>query len=293
MSVVTTTFTLMTNPSQPLSVLSTDSSGQSLGLSLPQGSLVTETMDAPWHEPLLWVADEPARSGTWAEHLPTGSAAGLRPVLLQDEPGAERWWEDGLDPGLMSDPGAHDAEEVLKALWKSAVSETDEDEDPDEEEDEEEDRGETLAPFSGSWPGLAPAGSAAADRDAAAALVADGLIAHRLPSPRLALVPVGRSADLPAAIGWTGPVNHENDVARLCAVLRSWEDRFGIRVIALSPARLDLSVATPPQTLAEALPIAAEHFAFCPDNVWQGYETLRLYAEEALVGNPYWTFWWD
>jgi hypothetical protein len=83
-------------------------------------------------------------------------------------------------------------------------------------------------------------------------------------------------------------------VARLCAALRSWEDRFRVRVIALSYARLDLSVAAPPQTPGEALAVAAEHFAFCPDNIWRGWiETIHLYAKEALVGNTHWTSWWD
>ncbi|WP_317633657.1 hypothetical protein [Streptomyces albidocamelliae] len=27
--------------------------------------------------------------------------------------------------------------------------------------------------------------------------------------------------------------------------------------------------------------------------MWQGYESIRLYAEEALVDNAHWTFWWD
>ncbi|MFI8387735.1 hypothetical protein [Streptomyces sp. NPDC085540] len=29
------------------------------------------------------------------------------------------------------------------------------------------------------------------------------------------------------------------------------------------------------------------------DNVWQGYESIRRYAEQALRGNAHWTFWWD
>ncbi|MFE5940487.1 DUF4253 domain-containing protein [Streptomyces sp. NPDC056470] len=123
--------------------------------------------------------------------------------------------------------------------------------------------------------------------------VADGLITHGLRSPRLALVPVDRAADLPAAIGWMGTVSYELDVARLCTVLRSWVDRFGAQVIALSYTRLDLSVAAPPQTLGEALSVAAEHFAFCPHNLWEIYKTIRIYAEEALLGNAHWTFWWD
>ena len=69
-------------------------------------------------------------------------------------------------------------------------------------------------------------------------------------------------------------------MARLCAVLRSWEDRFGIRVVALGFDQLLVSVATPPTTLAEARALAAEHFAFCPDNIRQGGDpTLPAYAE--------------
>ncbi|MFE1869361.1 DUF4253 domain-containing protein [Streptomyces sp. NPDC059496] len=233
----------MTTRSTPLTVLLTDPTGETSGLGLPPGSLVTGTHDGPWHEPLLWVADGTAVPGAWARYRSRSrsvrDAEGLQPVLLQDASGSEEWWGGELDPGMMSDPGDHRAEDVLRALWESAVI--------------------------GPW----------------------------LESPRLALVPVGRPADVPAAIGWSGPVNYVDDVARLCAVLRSWEDRFGARVVALSYARLDLSVAAPPRSLDEALAIAAEHFAFCPDNVWQGYESIRLYAEQALLGNAHWTFWWD
>jgi hypothetical protein len=58
---------------------------------------------------------------------------------------------------------------------------------------------------------------------------------------------------------------------------------------------LQLSVAAPPTTLDEALLIAAEHFAFCPDNIWQGYEDARSIQEyaEKLVGQESWIFWWD
>ncbi len=91
-----------------------------------------------------------------------------------------------------------------------------------------------------------------------------------------------------------GAANHENDTALLCAVLRSWEDRFGIRVVALGFDRLTLSVAAPPATLEEAEEIAAEHFAFCPDNITQGHhENLRAYARHDVLDRPVWSFWWD
>jgi hypothetical protein len=53
-------------------------------------------------------------------------------------------------------------------------------------------------------------------------------------------------------------------------------------------------VAAPPTTLAEARALAAEHFAFCPDNLWQGGDTvLEAYAERQLLDQPTWSFWWD
>jgi hypothetical protein len=85
----------------------------------------------------------------------------------------------------------------------------------------------------------------------------------------------------------------ENDTARLSAVLRSWEDRFATRVIGVGFAELYLSVAAPPTDHAAAFHIAAEHFAFCPDNVWQGSTPdLAGYAGQ-LVDAPIWSFWWD
>jgi hypothetical protein len=80
----------------------------------------------------------------------------------------------------------------------------------------------------------------------------------------------------------------------MCSVLRSWEDRFGIRVVALTFDQLVLSVAAPPTTQAEAEAVAAEHFAFCPDNIAQGHhETLQEYAAHEIVGRRIWSFWWD
>ncbi|WP_371578042.1 DUF4253 domain-containing protein [Streptomyces sp. NBC_01314] len=280
----------------PLPKLAADPSGRVLGLELPlpQGRLIDATDEGPWHEPLLWCADEPATPGAWTAVRPARRGAGLLPVLLDvggGQGGPEEW---ELTPGETSYPGDHDADDVLAEFWDEYAT----------AEDEE-------------WPGLAepPAPGPApdpvdpvpgapgttttavvADPDALAAETADALTKDpsRLREPRLALVPARRSADIPAAIGWTGPVNHENDVARLCAVLRSWEDRFGIRVVALTYDQLVLSVAAPPTTEAEAAAVAAEHFAFCPDNIWQGTAdgTRHSYAQ-TLLGEHTWSFWWD
>ncbi|MER6999938.1 DUF4253 domain-containing protein [Streptomyces sp. NPDC000410] len=257
----------------PLPALATDPTGRSLGLDLPPGRLIDATVDGAWHEPLLWYGDEPATSSTWARLLPARRTAGLHPVLICDSREPDGW---ELWPERMSYPGDHDAEEVLSDFWEAyAEDELDAD---------------------GAWPGLAPAGTPVEDPDRIAAEVAADLIEHGqddLKGARPALVRARRSADIPAAIGWSGPLNHENDVARLCAVLRSWEDRFGIRVVALAFDQLVVSVAAPPTTTADSEALAAEHFAFCPDNIWQGPTAdLGTYARW-LVGAHTWTFWWD
>ncbi|MFI6083344.1 DUF4253 domain-containing protein [Streptomyces sp. NPDC051217] len=255
----------------PLPALATDPSGRSAGLHLPPGKLVDATIDGTWHEPLLWYADEPAAPTAWAGLLPARRTAGLHPLLVHG--GHRKEWPEQweLSPESVSYPGDHDPEDVLAESWERLT------------EDEE-------------WPGLAPARESSTDPDVEAAEVASILTDEGswMHGARVALVPARRSADIPAAIGWTGPVNHEDDVARLCAVLRSWEDRFGIRVVALTFDQLVVSVAAPPTTQAEAEAVAAEHFAFCPDNLQQGrHTTLPAYATHQVLGQPAWTFWWD
>jgi hypothetical protein len=55
---------------------------------------------------------------------------------------------------------------------------------------------------------------------------------------------------------------------------------------------MTLVVARPPRDRTAATAIAAEHLAFCPDNIWQGVGTIRKYAD-LLVNAPRWDFWWD
>ncbi|MGW6978996.1 DUF4253 domain-containing protein [Streptomyces sp. NPDC054932] len=277
----------------PLSVLADDPQGRSLGLELPSGAVIGRPGRRRWRrapEPLVWVSDGAVGVGALAAYRsPELAAAGLQAVLLQGSRGLERWWRDReFLPQRMSDPDHHRVEPVLREFWNRVVP------DPGEGEEGEE----IIAPFGRNWPGLAQpgpeGGPGAADPEAVACELADGLIASGfLPGPRIALVPAGRAADVPTAMGWTGPTNHENDTALMSTVLRSWEDRFGARVVALGFAELQVSVAAPPHTAARALPVAAEHFAFCPDNIWQGSGSVRAYADEAVVGSNHWGFWWD
>ncbi|WP_242585754.1 DUF4253 domain-containing protein [Streptomyces sp. MST-110588] len=250
-----------------------DPTGRSLGLELPPGALVDLTVDGRWPEPLLWCAEGRLTGQPWHR-------AGLYPVLL-DRGRSHEWegtdgagmrdgrWAWELMPGACGDPAAFDAEQVLAGWWEEYACADD-----------------------GPWPGPAPARTGE-DPERVAGEVTAELIGHGvLTAPRTALVPVARGADVLAAIGWTGPVNYDNDMAPYSAVLRSWEERFGIRVLGLGRGKLHLSVAAPPRTAEEALRVAIEHFAFCPDIVWQGTGGL-VHRAQTLVNSPYWSFWWD
>ncbi|WP_344939867.1 DUF4253 domain-containing protein [Actinomadura miaoliensis] len=273
------------NDEQPfpaeLAKLFEDGTGtRALAVPLPDGRLAnTAEGDGP---PGLWMTEDAVPTGLWAELHAEHSRSGLWPLLLgalRSLPGVEddfRPWESGeLFPEWVTPPNLHDPASVLAGWWDDYARCDD-----------------TTAPFR-RWPGLAPAMRLAADPDEVACEYATRL-PSRFPSMRLGLIAADRGADALAAAGWNGPVNYTNDTGEIAAVLRSWEDRFGVRVVGAGFADLYLSVAAPPTTLEEAIHVAAEHFAFCPDNIWQNSHphTLIGYAE-TLVGRTSWTFWWD
>lgn len=109
------------------------------------------------------------------------------------------------------------------------------------------------------------------------------------------LAPFGRAfpglAPAPAPAG-TGRVNDYNDIGPLTVVLRSWERRYAAVLVGLGSDTLTLAVRRPPRTGTEALALAAEHFAACADQVWQGTDTIANYAA-MLRGREAWRFWWD
>jgi hypothetical protein len=216
-------------------------------------------------------------------------AAALRlvPVLLASlDSASDRPWDSHefapTDPRRID---SFDASSELSHAWNGLF------EDGDEEP-------EGIEPFEREFPGLAPAQTSAPpsgfrrlfakprdpsdDRGALA----------RIRNRRVALVAAGRPADVITAIGWSGAVNVHDDPASMSAVLRSWEDRFIARVVEIGFDTLALTVGIPPSDELGALAIAAEHFALCPDNVWQGVGTIRRYAT-SLVQNHRWDFWWD
>jgi Domain of unknown function (DUF4253) len=108
----------------------------------------------------------------------------------------------------------------------------------------------------------------------------------------LGLVAVNRPADVLDAVGWMGAANYDFDPLDMSTVLRSWEVRFDAYLVGLGTDTITLAVGRPPRDLASATAIAAEHYAFCLDNIDQGPGSIREYAP-LLVNEGVWPFWWD
>ncbi|TCC00652.1 DUF4253 domain-containing protein [Micromonospora zingiberis] len=259
---------------------------RTLGVPLPAGRTVRGDEGAG-ERPVLWVSDDPAPAGLWTRLHAAHPQSGLWPLLLDGLDGdAARPWDTGEFWPMPAPPAPHDAERLLAGGWARYTG-TD-----DDDMLEPAQREAVTAPYGRVWPGLAPTVPTRVAAPQHADHWAEQL-SQAQPGMRLGLVPARRGSDALAAIGWQGAINYTGP-AELCAVLGSWEERFGARVIGVGFAELYLSVAAPPADVAEALPVAAEHFALCPDNIWQGQRpcTLAAYADR-LVDAPTWAFWWD
>lgn len=262
--------------------------------------------------PLMWVSDEPVTqaAGVWENLFRQRESTHLYPLLLRGFRASDvtlRPWHTGelvYRAGELID--LFDARTALRALWYHL----DWPDDPlpedglglgPEEGDDEDDKPD-------SCPEPAMAGALAGDPDAAAIERAQGLcvtvespgidnsgidysvVREYLDTPiYLGLVPAARGADALSLCGWTGPVNHAH-TEKISALVRSWEDRFGARVVMVEFATLHLSIAAPPVTQEHALAVAAECLAFCPDSIEHG--EFVNYATE-LIGEKSWSFWWD
>ena len=256
------------------------------GCQLPEG--LPPGRFLPPASPSLWQSDAPVAEPAelWARCQQREDGTGLRPVLAG--------WP--IDPWPASDPAeiaAVQLEAELEASWRSyrelqlsgrllPVNL------PADAGPWEPDPG----PAYEQWPGLAPAADTAdtINPDEIPRLVLAGLLARPrgLGEAYLVLVPAARSADIPAVMGW----NADAPRVWLSAMLRSWEDRFGARVVAFHGAWIYVSVARPPRTAAHAAHVALEHVLTGADNVNEGWPPFRGYAA-SLIGARLWSFWWD
>jgi Domain of unknown function (DUF4253) len=143
----------------------------------------------------------------------------------------------------------------------------------------------TIAPFGRLFPGLAPSIDAPIDPGELDRVLGS------FPGRRIGLVPAARSADVLPLIGWPGGANHFADAVPIAAAARSWEDRFGARVLEVGFADLSLLAFRPPRIAEEAQRIAAEHWAFA-DECGTGLTDIPAITAQ-LLRSPVWRFWWD
>jgi hypothetical protein len=245
-------------------------------VTFPEGRRVTAGATG---RPVAWVTVRPVDDAgrLWAAVWDVHPQTGLVPVVLV-EPAAELFER----PSDLAALDRLNAADVLTFRWEDV-------------EGPETGEGWWLAeraPFTRRFPGLA---AAVAER-AADAELRDVL--GSLPPAHLGLVPAARAADVLPLAGWLATDAFESafeGALPFAAVLRSWEDRFGARLLRVGPgAEIQLLVERPPRTEEEALALAAEHFAFCDE--WhagdQGLTTVSEIASVVLAA-PTWRFWWD
>lgn len=253
--------------------------GRSLSIGLPEGAVVWPdpgyTGQGQAARPAFWLSDEPVSAQEWRRFRAEHRHSGLWPILLDES--AQPWSVGQVVPDEPMLIEHFTAEGFMTEVWQEWVSKM-----PQEALDE-------LYPYGALCPGPAPPGVPVADPDAVADWYAGELADQGMP---LGLVAASRSADALAVMGWQGALHHNEWMVPLAAVVRSWEDRFGVRVVCVGFNTLELSVAAPPVEPEHALHVAAEHWAFCPDNVVQGAGDLQGYAEQ-IIGGHTWSFWWD
>ena len=250
-----------------------ETGGMVAGVSLPDGELYAPEPEggSRGEDPVIWASLEPVGDvgRTWSRLAGAFPETGLWPFVIDASYGF-----DGFDERLMDLPRGRHTEvlTILRRGWQELVES--DDEFPDDE----------LAPFDTTFPGLADPTTA----DHVGSI--DDIVATL--SGHLGLVAVNRPADILDAVGWMGAANYDGDPLDMTTVLRSWERRFDAYVVGLGTDTLTLAVLRPARDLASATAIAAEHYAFCPDNIQQGVGTIREYAE-SLVDAELWPFWWD
>lgn len=232
---------------------------------LPAGKRTESGTD----EPLLWATTDPLPGvgAVWSALSDAHADTGLVPFALAglEAKGKLRPWDtdEFYIPYGVAEIDRLDAAGVLAPHWWV--------DGPPEWE---------LEPF----PGLAPA----EDRQLPQDQIQEALGALR--PARLGLAAASRPADVLPLIGWSG-TDRFPESSPIAAVLRSWEDRFGARLLRVGFAEILLLVRRPPHSLEAARWVAAEHVAFASE-CGLGLTTVSDLAA-TLVDAPTWSFWWD
>ena len=246
---------------------------------LPAGRRVVP--EHPVHgpsDPVAWVTTEPVADAglAWSALSDAHQQTGLVPVLLTGSERDEQFFFRG-QPDLTALDDL-DAAEVLAGLWDRGM--------PSDDEEDSDYLAAIRGPFSSEFPGLAPG------EDTKLSMAQLHEVLRSLPAAPIGLVLTTRPADVLATVGWTTTDQFQTPLP-IAAVLRSWEARFGAKLLSVGPgAQIRLLVERPPSTTQAAQAVAAEHFAFCDECAGQGLRDIPKITA-SLVNAPTWTFWWD
>ncbi|MHB9856828.1 DUF4253 domain-containing protein [Streptomyces sp. YIM S03343] len=196
----------------------------------------------------------------WRRLYADRSATGLYPVLLE--------YSEDMHDHKVRGHGPVDAAAYFRNTWEPRAW-----------------------PTFPAWAGLANPAAAEAELDALAAEAAATVVREDR-ARCLALVQAERGSDALVALNWPGMADHMS-THELSGVLRSWEDRFGARLVGLGHADLYLSAAIPPRDLCQAHVLAAEHYLSCPDVFHNDFDLDWDAYPGQLMTRREWHFWWD
>ncbi|MDJ0276405.1 DUF4253 domain-containing protein [Sphingomonas sp. 2R-10] len=150
-----------------------------------------------------------------------------------------------------------------------------------------------LANWNGSDPDRRPASGPWPDDVAAMDLtVATNLLDGRtFARVHIVTLPTAHGWEVPAYLRW-GNWNGCPPPAYQCAALRGWQERHGAELVGINRDTINLRVKRRPTDGVEALAVASECYAYCPDTVDQGVGTIEALAA-TLMASDWWFFWWD
>jgi len=216
-------------------------------VALPTGKLIAGHLGRG-HAAWATVDPVPGSGRVWAALSELHPQTGLVPIQLDGFEGdTRRPWDSGdfIEPADPREADGVDAGAVLRFNWRAWV--------PHVRHDDPE-LVQVRAPFTLEWPGLAlPEGTllTPGERQHALDVVLPQVRQANMATPqaRIGLVAAARPADVLLVIGWGGLVNCGQSLLELTAVLRSWEDRFGARLVDVAYADLRLFVERPPRTM--------------------------------------------
>jgi hypothetical protein len=270
-------------------------------------------------QPVAWATSEsvPDPGRVWSDLSDVSPQTGLVPFLLRslddlmlpiltrmfpDEVQAladgahgeagRPWANDEFgDPEDIAGLDRIDGAQMLARLWQGQLPfEMDFDDEVVDDYYEEDDDDEELlamrAPFAADFPGLAPA------QELPVTAKQIHQILGSLPPARIGLAAASRPADVLPLIGWQGAVNGFGGALPIAAVLRSWEQRFGAKLLQVGFAEISVLASRPPRTADVAQLLAAEQFAFCDECAGRGLHDIKAITDY-LLDSPVWTFWWD